>query len=119
MDVSWDDWRLFLAVAEAGSLSGAARALRIGQPTLRRRMGLLEEQLDGALFTRRPDGMALTPLAETLLPWPAGWRSGPTMPSGSSLGESAVRRGAFGSRPRRAWRSISWRRWRRSSASAR
>ena len=67
-NVSWEDWRLFLAVAEAGSLSGAARALRIGQPTLSRRMGLLEEQLDGALFTRRPDGMALTPLAESLLP---------------------------------------------------
>src|SRR3954464_7389580 len=68
MDVSWDDWRLFLAVAEAGSLSGAARALRVGQPTLSRRMGLLEEQLDGALFIRRPGGVVLTPLAESLLP---------------------------------------------------
>jgi DNA-binding transcriptional LysR family regulator len=68
MDISWEDWRLFLAVAEAGSLSGAARALRVGQPTLSRRMGLLEQQLDGALFVRRPHGVALTPLGERLLP---------------------------------------------------
>ena len=68
MDMSWEDWRLFLAVAEAGSLSGAARALRLGQPTLSRRIGLLEEQVDGALFVRRPDGVVLTPLGERLLP---------------------------------------------------
>src|SRR5579871_5923547 len=68
MDISWEDWRLFLGVAEAGSLSGAARTLRVGQPTLSRRMGLLEQQLDGALFVRRPHGVALTPLGERLLP---------------------------------------------------
>jgi DNA-binding transcriptional LysR family regulator len=68
MDISWEDWRLFLGVAAAGSMSAAARALRIGQPTLSRRIGLLEEQLDGPLFVRRPDGVALTPLAEQLLP---------------------------------------------------
>lgn len=33
MDISWEDARLFLAVAEAGSVSGAARALRVRQPT--------------------------------------------------------------------------------------
>lgn len=68
MDISWEDWRLFLGVAEAGSLSGAARVLRVGQPTLSRRMGLLEQQLDGALFVRRPHGVALTPLGERLVP---------------------------------------------------
>ena len=68
MDIDWDDWRLFLAVASAGSMSGAARALRLGQPTLSRRMGLLEERLDGPLFVRRADGVALTPLGERLLP---------------------------------------------------
>jgi DNA-binding transcriptional LysR family regulator len=68
MDISWEDWRLFLNVAEAGSFSAAARRLRVGQPTLSRRIGLLEEQLDGALFVRRPDGVALTALAERLLP---------------------------------------------------
>jgi DNA-binding transcriptional LysR family regulator len=68
MDIDWDDWRLFLAVASAGSMSRAARGLRLGQPTLSRRIGLLEERLDGALFVRRPDGVTLTALGERLLP---------------------------------------------------
>jgi len=68
MDISWEDWRLFLAVADAGSMSGAARALRLGQPTLSRRIGILEEHLDGPLFVRRPDGVTPTALAERLLP---------------------------------------------------
>jgi DNA-binding transcriptional LysR family regulator len=68
MDIEWDDWRLFLAIAAAGSMSRAARALRLGQPTLSRRIGLLEERLDGPLFVRRPDGVTLTALGERLLP---------------------------------------------------
>lgn len=68
MDISWDDWRLFLAVADHGSMSRAARALAIGQPTVSRRMGLLEERLDGPLFVRGAGGVAPTPLGERLLP---------------------------------------------------
>lgn len=68
MDMDWDDWRLFLAVATAGSMSGAARAIRVGQPTLSRRIGLMEERLDGPLFVRRAEGVTLTPLGERLLP---------------------------------------------------
>ncbi|MFL5307920.1 MAG: LysR family transcriptional regulator [Polyangia bacterium] len=68
MDIDWDDWRLFLAVAAAGSMSGAARTLRLGQPTLSRRIGLLEDRLDAPLFARRVDGVTLTPLGERLLP---------------------------------------------------
>src|SRR4051812_42556449 len=49
-------------------MSGAARALRLGQPTLSRRMALLEERLDGPLFVRRTDGVTLTTLGERLLP---------------------------------------------------
>jgi DNA-binding transcriptional LysR family regulator len=68
MDISWEDWRLFLAVADGGSMSEAARALRLGQPTVSRRVGELEARLDGPLFVRKADGVALTPLAEQLLP---------------------------------------------------
>src|SRR5947199_10683357 len=68
MDIDWDDWRLFLAVAAAGSMSGAARTLQLGQPTLSRRIGLLEDRLDAPLFARRVDGVTLTPLGERLLP---------------------------------------------------
>ena len=68
MDIPWDDLRLFLAVAETGSLSAAARRLRLGQPTLSRRMAALEEHLDEPLFTRGTAGVTLTPGGERLRP---------------------------------------------------
>jgi len=68
MDIPWDDLRLFLAVAETGSLSAAARRLRLGQPTLSRRMAELEAQLDEALFTRGTGGVVLTAAGERLRP---------------------------------------------------
>jgi hypothetical protein len=45
MTWQWDDVRFFLAVARAGSLSGAARALGVGHVTVGRRITLLERQL--------------------------------------------------------------------------
>jgi len=68
MNIAWDDLQLFLAVAEERSLSGAARRLRLGQPTLSRRMALLEEALGERLFVRRPQGVELTAAGERLLP---------------------------------------------------
>ena len=38
----WDDLRLFLAVARAGSLSGAARSLGVTHSTVFRRIGAFE-----------------------------------------------------------------------------
>ncbi|MDC0714793.1 LysR family transcriptional regulator [Stigmatella sp. ncwal1] len=67
MDIPWEDVRLFLAVAETGSLSGAARQLRIGQPTVSRRLAALEYQLGRALFRRSVDGAVLTGVGERLL----------------------------------------------------
>jgi DNA-binding transcriptional LysR family regulator len=64
----WDDLQLFMAVAEEGSLSAAARRLRLGQPTLSRRMHELELQVGGALFTRLSQGSPLTPAGQRLLP---------------------------------------------------
>ena len=52
--------RQFLAVAERGSLSQAARALGISQPGLTRSIKRLEEELDTQLFSRRPRGVDLT-----------------------------------------------------------
>ena len=60
MDLSWEDVRLFLAVAEHGSLSEAARRLRIGQPTVSRRLAELEERLGYPLFERSVEGARLT-----------------------------------------------------------
>src|SRR3569623_3054030 len=68
MDIPWDDLRLVLAVAETGSLSAAARRLRLGQPTLSRRMAELEAQRDEALFTRGTGGVVLTAAGERLRP---------------------------------------------------
>lgn len=67
MDISWDDARLFLAIAEAGSLSGAARALKLGQPTVTRRLALLEYTVGASLFRRGVSGAALTTAGERLL----------------------------------------------------
>jgi DNA-binding transcriptional LysR family regulator len=67
MDIAWNDLRLFLAVAETGSLSGAARQLRVGQPTVTRRLAALEYSMGATLFRRSVDGAALTAAGERLL----------------------------------------------------
>ncbi|WP_051304966.1 LysR family transcriptional regulator [Chitinilyticum litopenaei] len=68
MSLDWENLRLFLAVAETGSLSAAARRLRLGQPTLSRRMAELEDSAGSALFIRQTQGCVLTPAGEALLP---------------------------------------------------
>src|SRR4029078_4730527 len=67
MDISWDDVRIFLAVAEAGSVSGAARQLRLGQPTISRRLAEMEQALGSRLFARGGRGRTLTSAGERLL----------------------------------------------------
>lgn len=67
-NLRWDDLQLFLAVAEEGSLSAAARRLRLGQPTLRRRMHELELKVGEALFTRLSQGSTLTLAGQHLFP---------------------------------------------------
>ena len=66
-DLAWDDLRFVLAVGRSGSLSGAARALRVNHSTVFRRVGQLEERLGVRLFDRLPDGYAPTPAGEALL----------------------------------------------------
>lgn len=66
--IPWDHWRSFAAVAEHGSLSAAARALGLTQPTLSRHVDLLEEALGAKLFLRAPQGTDLTDLGHDLLP---------------------------------------------------
>ncbi len=56
----------FLAVAEAGSFSGAATALFVTQPTLTFNIRKLEDNLGVSLFTRSSRGVELTPYGETL-----------------------------------------------------
>jgi len=56
----------FLAVAEAGTISGAATALFITQPTLTFNMRKLEESMGVALLQRSSRGVRLTAYGETL-----------------------------------------------------
>ena len=63
----WDDVRFFLAVARAGSLSGAARALGVGHVTVGRRITLLEKRLGVTLLNRTPDGFATTSAGQAIL----------------------------------------------------
>lgn len=67
MQIDWNDVRLFLAVAELGSLTHAARQLGIAQPTVSRRLAELEDQLGYALFHRSVGGTALTNRGERWL----------------------------------------------------
>jgi DNA-binding transcriptional LysR family regulator len=65
---SWDDLRLFLAVARAGSLGVAARRLGLDTSTVSRRLAGLEEELGARLFERTRQGLVATRLAELGLP---------------------------------------------------
>jgi len=72
MVVSLDqlDWSLvqaFLAVAETGSLSAAARQLDASQPTLGRQIKAMEAQLGAELFHRQPRGFVLTETGAALM----------------------------------------------------
>ncbi|GLQ99479.1 LysR family transcriptional regulator [Dyella mobilis] len=62
----WELYRSFLAVMREGSLSGAARALGMTQPSLGRHIRELEESLGVPLFARSPQGLSPTDLAHEL-----------------------------------------------------
>jgi DNA-binding transcriptional LysR family regulator len=65
-DISWELYRSFLGVLKEGSLSGAARALDIAQPTAGRHIAALEKSLGLALFTRSQTGLMPTEAAQSL-----------------------------------------------------
>ncbi len=66
--IDWDDLRIFLAVARAGTLARAAARLGINATTVGRRLEKLEETAHARLFDRTPDGYALTRAGHDLLP---------------------------------------------------
>ena len=67
MDIPWQDAELFLAVADHGSFSAAARTLRVAQPTVSRRIAALEEVVGRPLFRRDSGGAHLTAEGERLV----------------------------------------------------
>lgn len=60
-DFHWGRARVFLATAEEGSFSAAARALGSTQPTVGRQVAALEEELSVVLFERIGARLELTP----------------------------------------------------------
>jgi DNA-binding transcriptional LysR family regulator len=65
---NWDLARAFLAVVRSGSLSGAARALGLTQPTIGRQVDAFETGLGVPLFTRSRHGVKPTQAALDLVP---------------------------------------------------
>lgn len=63
----WNRARAFLVTAEEGSLSAAARALGMAQPTLSRQVSALETELGVLLFERVGHGLELTDSGQQLL----------------------------------------------------
>ncbi|MEL6342986.1 MAG: LysR family transcriptional regulator [Myxococcota bacterium] len=57
----WNDLRFILAAHREGSLTGAARALRVDQTTVSRRLRALQKRAGFALFERLRGGVLLTP----------------------------------------------------------
>ena len=65
--IAWDDFRVVLAIAREGSLSGAARRLKVDQSTVSRRLAALESATQTQLFSRTPKGYVPTAAAEAVL----------------------------------------------------
>lgn len=58
--LQWDDLRLVLAVARAGSFAGAADLLGVSAPTVFRHARAVEERLGSLVFRRDTTGVSLT-----------------------------------------------------------
>ncbi len=65
-NLAWNDFEVILAIATAGSLSGAARALSVSHATVFRRLGDIEQRLGVTLFERSRTGYRPTLAGEEL-----------------------------------------------------
>tara|TARA_R110002074_G_scaffold99744_1_gene215686 strand:+ start:1576 stop:2535 length:960 start_codon:yes stop_codon:yes gene_type:complete len=64
--LAWNDFKIILAIANAGSLSGASRALGVSHATVFRRLGDIEQRLGVTLFERSRTGYRPTLAGEEL-----------------------------------------------------
>lgn len=84
----WNRARAFLVTAEEGSLSAAARALGMAQPTLGRQVSALEDELNVVLFERVGRGLTLTPSGLELVEHVRAMSEAATRVSLSASGQS-------------------------------
>ena len=61
--------RYFIAVADTGKFTAAARDLHVAQPSISKQLRKLEAELGSALLERRRTGVVLTDAGAILLPW--------------------------------------------------
>jgi len=66
-DLDWSDLKHALAVAEAGSLAGAARQLGVNHTTVLRRLDALEASLGTRLFDRKRSGYQPTDAGQAVV----------------------------------------------------
>lgn len=90
----WELFRSFLAVSREGSLSGAARALGLTQPTIGRHVDALETALSIKLFTRSQHGLRPTAAAAALVPHAEAMASAAGALKRAASGEELEERGA-------------------------
>lgn len=64
---NWNDLRIFLEVYRSGSLTAAARQLRIDVSTVSRHIVSLERSLSAPVFQRLPAGLKTTPKGQEIL----------------------------------------------------
>lgn len=64
--LDWDDIRVFLTVAEQGSVRAASLKLEVSHSTVARRIDVFEASLGTRLFDRTSAGYAITPTGERL-----------------------------------------------------
>lgn len=65
--LDWDDLHSFLAITRHGNLSAAARALKVTQTTMGRRLDALHARAGVKLLERTPSGYVLTSAGERVL----------------------------------------------------
>ncbi len=91
----WNRARAFLVTAEEGSLSAAARAPGMTQPTLGRQIMALEQELGVVLFERVGQGLVLTPGGLELLEHVRAMRDAANQLSLTTSGQSQVIEGSI------------------------
>ncbi|MCD2492068.1 LysR family transcriptional regulator [Lacrimispora sp. NSJ-141] len=99
MSVNFEYYKIFYFVAKYKSITRAARALFLSQPTVSHYIRCLETELDCSLFLRSKKGVTLTPEAELLFSHVEKacsqlWEAEEALAASKSLAAGTVRIGA-------------------------